>query len=282
MSRDPIYTADNCKLAYQLNWSLTIFWRSQALDGDWLESLSQATEPDGIRILNHRLATPDASQFLISTKPEVPASLIPARVKGRLQHLIRGREPKAFQRNYSLRSVGSTRREKLEQYVQSQLDRHPPADERVAARFLRYQIHDRAVDLSAPRYTTHALYWYNLHVVLVNAGRWREIDDRVLEAMCSMLRQASRSKGHLLSRGGIVLDHLHLTLGCGPEESPLNVALAYMNNLAYAAGMRPVFTFSCFVGTFGEYDLGATVVQNPALHPDKPGGGGRGESGSAL
>ena len=151
MSHEPIYTAENCNLAYQLNWSLTIFWRAQALDSDWLERLSRAIEPDGIRILNHRLPTPDASQFLISTKPDVSASLIPARVKGRLQHLIRDREPKAFQRNYSLRSVGSTRREKLEAYVEGQLDRHPPADERVAARFERYQIHDPAIDLSAPR-----------------------------------------------------------------------------------------------------------------------------------
>jgi hypothetical protein len=28
--------------------------------------------------------------------------------------------------------------------------------------------------------------------------------------------------------------------------------------LAYAAGMKPIFQFSFYVGTFGEYDLGAT------------------------
>jgi hypothetical protein len=31
-----------------------------------------------------------------------------------------------------------------------------------------------------------------------------------------------------------------------------------MNNLAYAAGMKPIFKFGFYVGTFGEYDLGAT------------------------
>ncbi len=30
-----------------------------------------------------------------------------------------------------------------------------------------------------------------------------------------------------------------------------------MNNLAYAAGMKPIVPFGFYVGTFGEYDLGA-------------------------
>jgi hypothetical protein len=48
-----------------------------------------------------------------------------------------------------------------------------------------------------------------------------------------------------------------MTLGTSPCESPLDVALAYLNNLAYTQGMRPVYRHSCFLGTFGEYDLGA-------------------------
>ena len=33
-----------------------------------------------------------------------------------------------------------------------------------------------------------------------------------------------------------------------------------MNNLAYACGMRAVFKFSYFVGTFGEYDPGVITT----------------------
>jgi hypothetical protein len=43
---------------------------------------------------------------------------------------------------------------------------------------------------------------------------------------------------------------------------PGEVALSYMNNLAYAQGMSEVFRYSYFVGTFGEYDLG--VIPRPA------------------
>jgi hypothetical protein len=48
-----------------------------------------------------------------------------------------------------------------------------------------------------------------------------------------------------------------LELGCGLEDSPLEVALSYVNNLAYTQGMKPVYQFGFYVGTFGEYDLGA-------------------------
>jgi hypothetical protein len=48
---------------------------------------------------------------------------------------------------------------------------------------------------------------------------------------------------------------------CKLEESPQDIALSYMNNLAYAQGMKAVFKYSYFVGTFGEYDLG--VIPGP-------------------
>jgi hypothetical protein len=125
----------------------------------------------------------------MSTTPDVAPISIPARVKGRLQHLIRQRIPKAFQRNYSIRSVGGTRRTKVERYIASQTQRHRMADAQVQARMTNYQI--------------------------------------------------------------------HLALGCGIEESPQNVALSYMNNIAYVHGMRSVLQFGCFMETVGEYDVGA-------------------------
>ena len=50
---------------------------------------------------------------------------------------------------------------------------------------------------------------------------------------------------------------IHLTLGCEISESPEEVALGYLNNCAYAYGMKPVYRFSYYVETFGEYDRGA-------------------------
>jgi len=50
---------------------------------------------------------------------------------------------------------------------------------------------------------------------------------------------------------------VHLTLGAPYERSPEEIALSYLNNLAYAHGMQPVYQFGYYVGTFGEYDMDA-------------------------
>jgi hypothetical protein len=86
---EPIYSPNKVTPAYQLNWGLTLFWRQTSIpDCEWLDPLKQVAEPDGVRVLRHRVTTRDASQFFISTKPHVaPAQMIRS-VKGRLQHLV--------------------------------------------------------------------------------------------------------------------------------------------------------------------------------------------------
>ena len=128
------------------------------------------------------------------------------------------------------------------------------ADQRVQQRLEQFQIFRPEVDLSQPRRTSHAEYWYNLHIVIVNDERYMEVRDEVLAGLRDMILKASDAKGHLLSRAAIV--PAHLILGCDLEESPEQVVLGYMNNLAYACGMKPVFRSSYYVGTLSEYDLG--------------------------
>jgi hypothetical protein len=48
-----------------------------------------------------------------------------------------------------------------------------------------------------------------------------------------------------------------LALRGNVEETPEAIALALMNNLAYALGQRPVWRCGYYVGTFGEYDMNA-------------------------
>ena len=72
-----------------------------------------------------------------------------------------------------------------------------------------------------------------------------------------MIVTAARQKGLRLSRISLFADHLHVTLGCGYEQSPEDVVSAYLNNLAYVHGMKEVYCHSYYMGTFGEYDMGA-------------------------
>ena len=55
----------------------------------------------------------------------------------------------------------------------------------------------------------------------------------------------------------MLADHVHLTLGCVVDQSPEDIVLSYLNNGAYALGMKPIFQFGYYKGTIGEYDRGA-------------------------
>ena len=255
---EPIYTPKNTNPAYQLNWGLTIFWREDPIDDDsWLEDLKLATERDGVRVIKHQIVSGNASQFFVSTRPPVsPAELIRS-VKGRLQHVIRSWNPKAFQRNYSLRSIGAGKRDVVEEYVKDQLGHHKMADPAVQERLTRYQESFPDVDLGSRVESAHGEYWYNLHLVFVNEGRWMEIRESTLDVLRTTIFSVSRKYGYRLSTIALLADHSHLTMGCPIEHSPEQVALAILNNCAYKVGKKPIFNFGYYVGTFGEYDRGA-------------------------
>ncbi len=252
----PLYTPDNIRCAYALRWSLAIFWKQPAPDSaTWLPTLRETTEHDGVRILDHRYSHEHASQFLISTKPQLSPSACVRFVKGRLQYLVRDAYPHAFRRNYSICSLGEATTDAVEKYVSSQLAHHKLADTRATARLAKYQFCDPNVDLSAARRTAHGEFTYNLHLVAVHQERHGKIDDDWLSKTSEMLKGVSLKKEHFLSRIGLLADHVHWTVGCNVDESPLEVALSYLNNLAFAHDMRPVFQAGFYVGTFGPYDM---------------------------
>ena len=145
------------------------------------------TEDDGVRILKHRITTGDASQFFVSTKPHVSASQMIRSVKGSLQQLIREQQPKAFHRNYAVRSVGAATRSVVEDYFSKQMDHHPMADPLVQDLLVQYQKSYPGIDLSQPVCSAHGQYWYNLHLVLVNDHRWMEIRPNVLDKLSTMI-----------------------------------------------------------------------------------------------
>jgi hypothetical protein len=165
--------------------------------------------------------------------------------------------PKAFQRNYWLRSVGTCTRSVIEEYAESQVERYPEVDPRLEQRLDDYSRSYPEVDLSQVRSTAHGRFWYNVHLVLANDGRMMEVRDEILRRLLGMAEGVARKHQYLMSRLSVLPDHVHLTLGLPIDESPQGVACRFMNNLAYVHGMDRIFPFSYYVGTFGEYDRGA-------------------------
>ncbi|HUE72978.1 MAG TPA: hypothetical protein VMP01_18985 [Pirellulaceae bacterium] len=261
----PLYTADNCHPAYELRWSLALFSNRQMPPAaDWIEQLRMAVEPDGVRVLEHTFRSPTTLLFLLSTKSHASPKGIVKSVKGRLQHAVRATHPELFKRNFSLTGIGEVRREAVEAYVSQQLGHHRMADQQVQEPLADFQLCFPEVDLSEARFSTHGRYLCNLHLVLVHNERWCDVCYERLAITRDMVLRAARKKGHSLSRLAVLPDHLHVTLGFSWNEAPADVALGYLNNLAYAHGMKPLFQFGYFVGTFGEYDLDA-VRRNLAI-----------------
>ncbi len=260
---EPIYTRSNCNFAFQLNWGLAVFWRVPIEDSPWLGPLSKAAVPDGIRILDHRFTKPGTSQFLLSTLPEVDPQKVVARVKGRLQYLVRDRWPKAFQRNFAIDSLGSATRAVIEQYVETQLDRYVMAEGDLQAFLKSIQIRRPEVDLSQKRRTARGLFTHNLHLCIRTEGGWGETRRDWLCKVRDRILRIAETRSHLLSRAAVLPDHLHLTLGCPFDAVPADIALCYLNNLAHLYGMKPMYCYSAYLGTFGEYDLGAVGPKEP-------------------
>ncbi len=99
--------------------------------------------------------------------------------------------------------------------------------------------------------------WYNLHVVLAVQQKQPIRNLEKLRTARDCCPKIARKKGHAISIKSVMPDHLHLALRGNPEQSPEEIALAFQNNLAFALGQNAVWEYNYYVGTFGEYDMGA-------------------------
>lgn len=263
---EPIYTPENTTTAYQLNWSLALFGKCALPDQSvWLKELQATTESDGVRTLTSNLRSENSLQFFVSTRPASAPSEIVRSIKGRLQYLIRDQIPKAFRRNYHIQSIGEVNSSVLDQYVAGQTARHPMADASVQSRLEAAQFHDNAVDLSKPFVGTYGQYLNSLQIVLENAQNWHEVCETQLTRVRNMIVRACRKKEWMLSRIGLLSNHVHILLGAGVTESPQSVALSLMNNVAYVYDMRPILKFSYYAGTFGGYDRGVVRLHEQGV-----------------
>lgn len=255
---EAIYPMNELKAAYQLNWSLSVFTRVPLPDRTfWYEPLMNVTEQDGVRILEYRSKADTTHQFFVSTLPGVEPCGIARSVKGRLQYLLRDTERQLFQRNYYLQSVGAANYETLERYVSRQIMRHPMVDDRVQRMLEGLQYHDPMMDLSQVQSSKFARYIVNYHLVFESCEHLPEIrEDRLMRTQRMIIRAAKKHRQRL-SQIGLVSNHFHMLLGCGLQDDPLTVAASYLNNIAFAHGMKRILEPSFYAGTFGPYDRAA-------------------------
>lgn len=262
MSLKPIYRPEQIDPpAYHLRYTWT-GWPSkeplpEELDKDQATELGQLWEKDGLRRLESHW-TPTQIQFTFSVKPIVSPQFFVARVKGRLQHSFRkANSPVNFSRKIAFRTIGNNRRQAVETYIRRQVEKERFVDSRFSNFLERFTVRDDSIRLSEPSATGSGRYWYNLHLVLVTDFRMRMTDEQSLAKLDLACRAIARKKGYGISIRSLMPDHLHMALRGNIEQSPETIALSFMNNTAYAFGQKAIWRPGYYVGSFGEFDMGA-------------------------
>ncbi|HUP78989.1 MAG TPA: hypothetical protein VM260_10580 [Pirellula sp.] len=258
MNADPLYLPSNANVAYPLNWSLSVFGKvTLPSPVACIDQLRESVRTDELKILEFLYRPPNVALFFVSSQPTANPSQIIRSIKGRWQNISRPTHPIEFRRNYRITAVGTVNSEVLDSYVCNQTSRHPMADTEVQLMIESIQFHDVDVDLNSLLRSNHGEYRYALHLVFESDGGWHEVRPAVLTSYRDAIIKSCSKHNWRLSRIGLLSNHLHILVGAGIEDSPNDVALAFLNNMAFVQGMKPVFRFSFFAGTYGEYDRGA-------------------------
>lgn len=273
----PIYTPKSVRPAHALRYDWT-GWLSNGhpfppTTCEVIRQTAPSWAEDGLQLGEFRV-NGDRAQILFTTTPQVSPVFCAARVKGRLQHALRqAGTPVKFSRKVSFRSLGENIRGAVEGYLGKQVRKEGFVDPRFVKRIEEYTIERPDVDLAQPIATNSGRYWYNLHLVLVVGGRRRIADYGMLAKIRDTALRIADKKGYRLKSVSVMPDHVHAALGGDIEQSPDEIALAFLNNLAFALGQNRVWQDGYYVGTFSEYDL--KVLRRLAEQSESPAAQGR-------
>ena len=161
----------------------------------------------------------------------------------------------AYQLNWSLSVFGREARPSPASSIEEL--REAIAKDRVQELLESLQFHDAQVDLTIVRRSSHGEFRYALQVVIESESSWHDVRPNVLTAYRQAIIASCRKNAWLLSRIGLLSNHVHVLVGPGIEGSPMDVVLVLLNNIAFTQGLKPMFRYSFYVGTLGEYDRGA-------------------------
>ncbi len=257
-SQNSLYAAHNIRPAFSLHYDWTGWPTSGTTLPPQTVAVARETAPlwekDGLHLLKPH-ATAEKVQILFSVTPQVCPTLFCHRVKGRLQHALRKcGTPVDFSRKVSFRSLGENTSDVVENYIQGQVGKADFADLRFRETMRRFTVIPEDVQLAEPSESNSGRYWYNLHLVLVVAARFRITDPEQLGRLRDAAFTAAIEGGHRIAALSVMPDHVHMALRGNIQRSPEEIALEFQNRLARAAGCR-VWQDGYYAGTFSEYDL---------------------------
>ncbi|MFH1742587.1 MAG: transposase, partial [bacterium] len=216
------YSAQNLRPAFTLHYD----WTGWPTAGTTLPPQTVAVarqtallwEKDGLRLLESH-ATAEKVQILFSVTPQVSPTFFCMRVKGRLQHALRKcGTPVDFSRKVSFRSLGENTSAVVENYIRGQVGKSDFADPRFRETLRRFTIICDEVRLADPSESNSGRYWYDLHLVLVVADRFRITDKEELGRIRDTSLSVAAEGGHRIAALAVMPDHVHMALRGNTER----------------------------------------------------------------
>ena len=277
---NPIYTPETARVVHALRYDWTAWLREGVFPAETsaaVEACRSAWASDGLELDTFHIWD-GRIQCLFGTAPTVSPVFCAMRAKGRLQHALRAAgAPVAFQRNVSVRTLGENTRDVVASYIGRQVRKSDYVDPRWKEFLGHFTFADGAMQLADPQATGHGRYWYNLHLVIVVQNRRHPIglkaSFRKIHETCPRI---AAKKGYALAAASIMPDHIHLSLRGSIEHSPMDIGLAFQNNLSFVLGYNRVWSYEFYVGTFSEYDvqsIGGKTRPPQRSQPSTPHGG---------
>ena len=261
------YTNLNLHPAYTLHYDWTGWPTDDTKLPPQIAAIARDTAPlweqDGLRLLTP-CATMDKAQLLFSVTPQISPIFFCMRVKGRLQYALRKTgSAVAFSRKLAFRSLGENTDTVVGHYIRGQVGKEDFADQHLREVMRQFTVTRNEVCLADPAESNSGRYWYNLHLVLVVANRFRITNSERLGRLRDTAFDIAARDGHQIAALSVMPDHVHTALRGNITRSPEEIALAFQNGLAQAIGCR-VWQYGYYVGTFSEYDL--DVIRRIAKH----------------
>lgn len=255
-----LYDPSKVNAAYRLRFTWT-GWLSEGAEQSWPTNLSETIKPlwetDGLRCLQASRQA-DQVKLVFSAQPIVSPILLATRAKGRLDYALRTQAiPHRFRRKLAVRSLGENTRDEVGQYLASQIEAAQFVDPRFESLLKDYTMHFPCIDLKLPTNVLSGRYWYDLHIVLVTASRYRFVDMKSLATIRDASIATAYTESYGLSRLSVMPDHLHLLLRGKLDQSPANIVASFQNGIADAFGGVRIWQDSFYVGSVGEYNMNA-------------------------
>ncbi len=225
-------------------------------------TFDELTRPYSIHVLECR-ANATSVQTLVSLQPFETISACAGKLKGRLSKWLR-QELKLtgpatlLSRGYFACTLGKSRREAVEKYLNEQSEHHGYSKRELPPVFIKTYKLTLADETRLSAKHCEVLAYF--HLVMATSHRRCVFGSHQAQRVTSEWRKQQSALGLSIIKVSFVPDHVHVALRLHPAASPITVVAALMNtaqetvqNEMVEAGLQRLWAPSAYLGSYGDF-----------------------------